>query len=109
MYRALDKAKSLRRPKIEKIIQGLYNGELSTVFDGCFNCFEQVCDTVALNEVKSIAYKNGAKYCGFSGAGPSIISVFDNESEANLVAGELEGIGFETFVVSPTETALEII
>lgn len=109
MYRALDNGANIRKSDIEGIINGLENCNLAEIFKGAYNCFEAVYDSAALEEVRKIAEKQNALYCGLSGAGPSVISVFENQKFALLTYNALKELGFEVYLTEPTEKGLEII
>lgn len=109
MYRALDADTDREKSDIEKIKAGLKKGDLAKAFSGAYNCFESVSDPTALTEARKVAACYNTVYCGLSGAGPSVISVFDNPNSSLLTLKELEFLGFECFLVSPTEVGTEII
>lgn len=109
MYRELDNAVNLRHPDTDSMIRGLRSGDLAGALSGAYNCFESVCDKTALSEARETASQNSACYCGLSGAGPSVISVFESLNNAAVTADILAKKGFEAFVCRPAETGLEII
>ncbi len=109
MYSALDSKKDLRRPDTEAVISGLKKGELEKVFEGAYNCFEAVNDVTVLNEAKTVAKQNNALYAGLSGAGPSVILVFDEKTDAEKTAKALSKLQFESFVTVPCNQCVEII
>ncbi len=109
MYRALDNGATGRRSDVKGIIDGLEKGNLAEALKGAYNCFESVCDRSALEEAKAVADDNGAVYCGLSGAGPSVISVFQNPNACLATANQLKGLGFEVFITEPTFKGLQII
>ncbi len=109
MYRALDFDFDRRRPDTSAILSGLKSGILTDIFKGAYNCFESVSDGVALKEARTVAERHCAVYCGLSGAGPSVISVFENRESAESVAAELAKADFLSFVTRPLENGVEII
>ncbi len=109
MYKALDSKIELRRPDTEAVISGLRSGKLREVFKGAYNCFESVNDAVMLNEARLIAKNYSAVYSGLSGAGPSVVLVFEDEANADIAAKALATIGFESFIAVPCEHGVEII
>lgn len=109
MYRELDNTVDLRRPDTDRIISGLNSGNLTEALSGAYNCFESVCDKTALLEARKTAHKYRTRYCGLSGAGPSVISVFENANNATAAAEALAEKGFEAFVCKPAAKGLEII
>lgn len=109
MYRALDSDTDRKKSDVEKIKAGLEKGNLANIFAGAYNCFESVSHPTALNEARKVAARYNTVYCGLSGAGPSVISVFDNPTCSLLTLKELEFLGFESFLVKPTKVGTEII
>ena len=109
MYLALDSAADLRHSDNSKMVLGLNNGDLKEIFSDAYNCFEAVCDREDLNTVKSKAEQLNAVYCGLSGAGPSVITVFDNMKNAVSLVDSLKNVGFWADVFVPTSKGIEII
>ena len=109
MYRALDSDSNRKKVDTEGIINGLSNGDLVGALKGAYNCFESVCDPEDLNTVKAVAQEYSAVYCGLSGAGPSVITVTERETDAEKIAETLKAKGFETFVAAPCKCGVEII
>lgn len=109
MYRALDSAVSRRHPDTKGMINGLNKSDLSETFKGAYNCFESVCDAKALNEARMVATETHAVYCGLSGAGPTVVSIFENLVDAEKTAHNLRDKGFFTFVAKPCKKGAEII
>lgn len=109
MYRALDSDLSRKKPDTNGIIEGLSNGDLNSALKGAYNCFESVCNPEDLNTAKAVAQKYSAVYCGLSGAGPSVITVTERETDAEKIAATLKAKGFETFVATPCKRGVEII
>ncbi len=109
MYNALDNNPKLRHPDTKAVVNGLENGELREIFTGAYNCFEAVNDSSVLNEVRASAEKTGAVYAGLSGAGPSVVAVFEQRSAAETTAKMLKKLGFQSFVVTPEPCGVEII
>lgn len=109
MYRALDSAENRRHPDTKGMIRGLENGDLRETFKGAYNCFESVCDAEALNEAREVAEALNAAYCGLSGAGPTVISVFDSLADAEKSAMLLSEKGFFTQISEPCEKGVQII
>ncbi len=109
MYRALDSGLERKRPDTESIIDGLNKGHLKSALKGAYNCFESVCDADVLTDVRQIAQQMSAIYCGLSGAGPSVITVFENQAFATVFAKLLTEKGFLAFVCQPCHYGVEII
>ncbi len=109
MYRALDSAVSRRHPDTKGMINGLDNGNLKQTFKGAYNCFELVCDASALNEAREVADATNAIYCGLSGAGPTVVLIFDSMTDAKKAASSLSPKGFFTYIAEPCEKGVEII
>ena len=109
MYNALDNNQNLRHPDTKTVINGLEKGELREIFKGAYNCFESVNDPSVLNEVRTVAENHGAVYTGLSGAGPSVVAVFEQKASAENTAEILTARGFEAFVATPCKHGVEII
>lgn len=101
MYNAIDNSPNLRKPDTAAVISGLKKGELRDVFKGAYNCFTAVNDPSVLNEAKAVAEKHEAIFAGLSGAGPSVILVFEQKVNAEAAAKALDECGFLTFVTTP--------
>lgn len=109
MYRALDSAENRRHPDTKAMIKGLKNSDLHEIFSGAYNCFESVCDTNALNEAREVAENYDAIYCGLSGAGPTVVLIFDLQSQAKKTADVLSEKKFFTYIAKPSEKGVQII
>ncbi len=109
MYRALDSAVSRRHPHTKDMINGLESGDLRETFKGAYNCFESVCDASALNEVRLVADKTNAVYCGLSGAGPTVVLIFDSMTDAEKARSFLSKKHFFTYIAKPCKKGVEII
>ncbi len=109
MYQALDSNNNLKKSDLSKIKSGLEVGSLRKVFSGCYNCFESVSDRAALAEARNIAAYNDAVYCGLSGAGPSVIAVYDTPNNALKGLDAFQIHGFESFLTEPVKSGCEII
>ncbi len=109
MYNKLDDNKNLRKPDTKAVINGLEQGRLCEVFKGAYNCFEMVNDPSVLNEAKAVANENKAVYIGLSGAGPSVVLVFEQKSNAETAAKTLNELGFLAFVTTPESSGVKII
>ena len=107
MYRALDSNTDRKKSDIEKIKLGLEKENLTDAFSGAYNCFELVCEQTALNEAREIALSSNAVYCGLSGAGPSVIAVYDNPNKALKGFDAFKTSGFQSFLVEPTAVGCE--
>lgn len=109
MYKALDSLSDRKKSDIKKIKAGLETGSLIEIFSGAYNCFELVCEQSALKEAHEIAASSNAVYCGLSGAGPSVIAVYDNPNKALKGLETFKIKGFESFLVEPTNVGCEKI
>lgn len=109
MYRALDSDNGRKKSDVKSIKSGLEGKNLKEIFKGAYNCFESVSDPTALNEACRVTSYYNAVYCGLSGAGPSVIAVFDNPNCAVMTLKELEFLGFESYLCEPTVFGNEII
>ena len=109
MYRALDSNVQRKKTDTSGMIKGLKQGNLKIALKGAYNCFESVCDADALNEARAVAKEYSAVYCGLSGAGPSVITVTEDEKTAEKIAETLKIKGFEVFVTTPQKCGVEII
>lgn len=109
MYRALDSAENRRHPDTKGMINGLENGDLRETFKGAYNCFESVCDAKALNEAREVAIDTNAIYCGLSGAGPTVVLIFDSLESAEKTVDILSKKGFFTYIAKPCEKGVQII
>lgn len=107
MYKALDSNTNRKKSDVEKIKSGLETGSLIEIFSGAYNCFESVCEQSALKEAREIASFNDAVYCGLSGAGPSVIAVYDNPNKALKGLDAFQTYGFQSFLAEPTEVGCE--
>lgn len=109
MYKALDNLTDRKKSDIEKIKAGLERGSLTKIFSGAYNCFESVCEQSALKEARELALSSNAVYCGLSGAGPSVIAVYDNSNKALKGLDAFKTCGFQSFLVEPTKVGCEKI
>lgn len=109
MYRALDKPTVRRHPDTERILKGIAGGDIADALKGAYNCFEAVTDTAERDFVGSVASENSAVYCGLSGAGPSIVSVFLNKNDAEAAAKALAAPERLCFVCTTRKSGIEII
>lgn len=107
MYKALDGLSDRKKSDVEKIKAGLKKQSLTEVFSGAYNCFELVCEQTALKEAREIAISSNAVYCGLSGAGPSVIAVYDNPNRALKGLDAFRTCGFQSFLVEPTAVGCE--
>lgn len=107
MYKALDSLSDRKKSDVEKIKSGLETGSLIEVFSGAYNCFESVCEQTALKEAREITASSNAVYCGLSGAGPSVIAVYDNPNRALKGLSAFKTCGFQSFLVEPTAVGCE--
>ena len=108
MYNKLD-SEVLKHPDTKKVVEGINNGDLLLFKQGAYNCFEQVCDIDNLEYAKAILNENGAVYSGLSGAGPSIIGVFQDLSSAKNAVKKLSQEDFFAIVCKPVLHGNEII
>ncbi len=108
MYRALDSLVDRKSSDIEKIKAGLERHSLTEIFSGAYNCFETVCEQTVLKEVRKIASYNDAVYCGLSGAGPSVIVVYEKPTQALKGLEAFQTCEFQSFLVEPTTMGCEI-
>lgn len=107
MYKALDGLSDRKKSDVEKIKAGLERGSLAEIFSSAYNCFELVCEQSALKEAREIATSSNAIYCGLSGAGPSVIAVYDNPNKALEGLETFKTQGFQSFLVEPTAVGCE--
>ena len=107
MYKALDSLSDRKKSDIEKIKSGLEKHSLTEIFSGAYNCFELVCEQSALKEARELATNSDAVYCGLSGAGPSVIAVYDNPNKALNGLEIFKTQGFQSFLVEPTKVGRE--
>lgn len=109
MYRALDGAAKRKRPDTNGFVRALENGNFSEAFANAYNCFESVCDQGTLAKAKAVARETNAVYCGLSGAGPSVVSVYSDSDSAVSAANVLSEMGFLTFNCQPVDSGIKII
>lgn len=109
MYRALDSADNRRHPDAKAMIKGLENGDLRETLKDAYNCFESICDAEALNQACEVAESLNAVYCGLSGAGPTVVLVFESLADAEKSVKLLSEEGFFTYISKPCEKGLQII
>ena len=107
MYKALDSLTDRKKSDVEKIKSGLETGSLTEIFSGAYNCFELVCEQSALKEARELAISSNAVYCGLSGAGPSVVSVYENPNKALNGLEIFKTQGFQSFLVEPTVVGCE--
>ena len=109
MYRRLDSAVKIKHPDTGLAVSGIKSGNLDAFAKGAYNCFEQVCDSDVLNEAKSVMKNNASFYCGLSGAGPSVVGLFIDETSTENAAGELRLREFEVFTCIPVYCGNKIV
>lgn len=107
MYRKLDNLKAPKLPNTSLMLKGLENSNLEECFMGAYNSFEQACD--AADEVREALKGIPFVYCGLSGAGPSVISVFKSETNAITAQNALKSLDYEAFLTTPVDKANKII
>ena len=108
MYRTLDAAENLRTSNLDLIKKGLEKGNVAEMVKGFYNCFETVCGDESI-KVKQIMLDSGALYAGLSGAGPSVIGIFETDEQLQTAKADLELFGAEIFCCVPTDKGFEII
>ncbi|MBE6798919.1 MAG: 4-(cytidine 5'-diphospho)-2-C-methyl-D-erythritol kinase [Ruminococcaceae bacterium] len=109
MYNAIDSTEALKTSDIDRILMGLTNGDLQFAAKGFYNRFCEVSESAVLSECESVMKMQDCIYCGLSGAGPSIIGIFESEIAAQNATAELVGNGFEAYCCTPTDVGVEII
>ena len=65
------------------------------------------CEQSALKEARELAINSNAVYCGLSGAGPSVIAVYENPNKALNGLEIFKTQGFQSFLVEPTVVGCE--
>lgn len=109
MYNAIDNTDAVRESDVDRILLGLTNGDLKFAAKGFYNRFCEVSEQGVLKECKAIMEDCDCVYCGLSGAGPSIIGIFEAEQAAKNAADRLSSSGFEAHLCTPESTGVEII
>ncbi len=108
MYRTLDSAESLKKSDLCVIKEGLRESNIKKASRGFYNCFETVCGKEAL-EIKEKMLQNGAFYAGLSGAGPSVVGIFETEDERTAAYNAVKSAGAEAFLCVPKKCGWEIV
>lgn len=108
MYRAIDRTTPKRVSDVQKIKKGLAEGNIPLLCEALYNRFEEVSEQSILQEAKKIMGSCNALYCGLSGAGPSVIGIFDKISCAESAATSLQKNGFLTFICRPSKEVNQI-
>ena len=108
MYRILDTAQNAKTSNLGIIKEGLIGGDVKKTIGGFYNCFETVCGDEPLS-VKQIMLQNGAMYSGLSGAGPSVVGIFEDDEHLSSAENELKTIGAEVFRCTPKTKGWEFV
>lgn len=108
MYRILDTAENVKTSDLGIIKEGLISGDVHRIVGGFYNCFETVCGDEPLS-VKQIMLQKGAIYSGLSGAGPSVVGIFEDDKHLASAENELKTIGAEVFRCVPTPKGWEFV
>lgn len=107
MYKKLDSIENPKLPDTDCMIENIKKGDLKTAFLGAYNSFEQACD--AADEVREALEGMSFVYCGLSGAGPSVISIFLEKALALNAQEELKSMGYAAFLTTPIDKGNQII
>ncbi len=108
MYKKLDSAQNTKKSDVSAILQGLSQNDIKKAALGFYNCFETVCPKDSL-EIKEVLLRNGAIFAGLSGAGPSVVGIFDSEEKRSLAYDVLKSAGAEVFLCEPKKVGFEIV
>lgn len=108
MYKILDNTKCLKTPDHSIVLQGLNEGDIKKASKGFYNCFETVCSDEALY-IKNEMKQKGAIYSGLSGAGPSVIGIFETKDRQIATYDSLKAIGAQVFMCEPKKVGWEIL
>lgn len=109
MYRRIDSEKEKRVSDTDGIIAALEAADLHGVCKCLYNRFEEVSDRSVLFEAGNIMSGFDCLYCGLSGAGPSVIGIFESDASALEAAKKLDECGFKSKSCEPRMSGIEII
>ncbi len=111
MYAAIDSTEPERVSDVDGIVFSLLNGDLETACKAFYNRFEEVTERSVLNECRSIMQANGCLWAGLSGAGPSVVGIFEADKCecAKKAVMSLKENGFEAYLCEPAPKGVEII
>ena len=107
MYKKLDSIEKPKLPDTDCMIENIKKGDLKAAFLGAYNSFEQTCD--AADEVREALEGMPFVYCGLSGAGPSVISIFLEKALALNAQEKLKSMGYAAFLTTPIDKGNQII
>lgn len=92
----------LYHPDSMRMLDACEKGDFEAICKYAGNVFEQIIEVAERVEFKRIMRKHGAKLCQMSGSGPTVFGLFDEKSEAEACADEIQKICPNVFVAQPS-------
>lgn len=103
VYEKIDGHSGYRRPDTDRVISGLKDHSLETIFGGMANVLEEVSisDYPVLADVKRSLMELGAAATQMSGSGPTVFGIFTDYSKAANAKRELWGKYKTVYLCNP--------
>lgn len=92
----------LYHPDRMRMLDACEKGDFEAICKYAGNVFEQIIEVAERVEFKRIMRKHGAKLCQMSGSGPTVFGLFDEKSETEACADEIQKICPNVFVAQPS-------
>ena len=103
LFRAIDGETVTRRPRTEKIIEALENGDLFSIADHLYNVFMPVVEREhpEVREIRMAMIDAGARNACMTGSGPTVFGLFERRCEAETCCEILSRQYKDTFLTNP--------
>jgi len=103
VYEKIDSCNDYPHPKTQRLIEGLYEGNLEKVAESMGNVLEEVCinEYPVLQQAKDDLIRLGAINAQMSGSGPTVFGIFKNYEDAKNAKKELWGKYKTVYICSP--------
>lgn len=103
VYEKIDSCKDYNRPDTKRLIEGLKDGNLSTITSSMANVLEEVSisEHPVLSDVKKELYQLGAIHAQMSGSGPTVFGIFKSTDEAREAKKALWGKYKTVYICTP--------
>lgn len=104
LFHTVDSIKIKHRPDTKGILQGMEEGDLTSIACRMFNVFEQALTSrqqFMIEEIKSVFTDKGALGASMSGSGPTVIGLFSQKEKATLAYDALIEDYPDTFFTTP--------
>ncbi len=109
MFARFDEAKEQYHPDIEKVKDGLKEGNLSKIAAFLGNSFAPLWYGEKVQSICTEFAAAGALGCSLSGAGPTLFAIFDNKAEAEICAKKISAEFGWAELCSPSEVSVETV